>query len=104
LVSIFEDLSRPIEDLIEWGRRQPHSLETKQEPRTVSNRHPLHAAGHRGSGHPTAHGARPSPDSPSGPRDGHPCAPSRQRPVGATRVAHARRCCPHAHPLAAEWG
>ncbi|MFC7510237.1 TetR/AcrR family transcriptional regulator [Streptomyces thermocarboxydus] len=30
LVSIFEDLSRPIEDLIEWGR-QPHSLETKQE-------------------------------------------------------------------------
>ncbi|MFF5345801.1 TetR/AcrR family transcriptional regulator [Streptomyces althioticus] len=30
LVSIFEDLSRPIEDLIEWGRRQPHSLETKQ--------------------------------------------------------------------------
>ncbi|MFF9677761.1 MULTISPECIES: TetR/AcrR family transcriptional regulator [Streptomyces] len=31
LVSIFEDLSRPIEDLIEWGRRQPHSLETKQE-------------------------------------------------------------------------
>ncbi|GGX37142.1 TetR family transcriptional regulator [Streptomyces malachitofuscus] len=31
LVSIFEDLSRPIEDLIEWGRQQPHSLETKQE-------------------------------------------------------------------------
>lgn len=31
LVGIFEDLSRPIEDLIEWGRRQPHSLETKQE-------------------------------------------------------------------------
>ncbi|MGX8262111.1 TetR/AcrR family transcriptional regulator [Streptomyces cellulosae] len=31
LVSIFADLSRPIEDLIEWGRRQPHSLETKQE-------------------------------------------------------------------------
>ncbi|MCI3152823.1 TetR/AcrR family transcriptional regulator [Streptomyces sp. GB4-14] len=31
LVSIFEDLSRPIEDLIEWGRLQPHSLETKQE-------------------------------------------------------------------------
>ncbi|MDT6986069.1 TetR/AcrR family transcriptional regulator [Streptomyces lusitanus] len=31
LVSIFEDLSRPIEDLIAWGRRQPHSLETKQE-------------------------------------------------------------------------
>ncbi|CAL9535566.1 hypothetical protein SUDANB176_04140 [Streptomyces sp. enrichment culture] len=31
LVSIFEDLARPIEDLIEWGRRQPHTLETKQE-------------------------------------------------------------------------
>ena len=31
LVGIFEDLSRPIEDLIEWGRKQPHSLETKQE-------------------------------------------------------------------------
>ncbi|MEU7399296.1 TetR/AcrR family transcriptional regulator [Streptomyces albogriseolus] len=31
LVSIFEDLSRPIEELIKWGRRQPHSLETKQE-------------------------------------------------------------------------
>ncbi|MGW4023996.1 TetR/AcrR family transcriptional regulator [Streptomyces sp. NPDC005009] len=31
LVGIFEDLSRPIEDLIEWGRHQPHSLETKQE-------------------------------------------------------------------------
>ncbi|MFF9486194.1 TetR/AcrR family transcriptional regulator [Streptomyces sp. NPDC014676] len=31
LVGIFEDLSRPMEDLIEWGRHQPHSLETKQE-------------------------------------------------------------------------
>ena len=31
LVSIFGDLSRPIEDLIEWGRQQPHTLETKQE-------------------------------------------------------------------------
>ncbi|MFG2370645.1 TetR/AcrR family transcriptional regulator [Streptomyces sp. NPDC048504] len=31
LVSIFEDLTRPIEDLIEWGRDQPHTLETKQE-------------------------------------------------------------------------
>lgn len=31
LVSIFEDLSRPMEELIEWGRQQPHSLETKQE-------------------------------------------------------------------------
>ncbi|MBT3153668.1 TetR/AcrR family transcriptional regulator [Streptomyces sp. CHD11] len=31
LVGIFEDLSRPLEDLIEWGHTQPHSLETKQE-------------------------------------------------------------------------
>ncbi|MDN0198008.1 TetR/AcrR family transcriptional regulator [Streptomyces sp. S.PNR 29] len=31
LVSIFEDVSQPIEDLIEWGRQQPHTLETKQE-------------------------------------------------------------------------
>ncbi|AZQ36512.1 TetR/AcrR family transcriptional regulator [Streptomyces cyaneochromogenes] len=31
IVSIFEDLTKPIEELIEWGRRQPHSLETKQE-------------------------------------------------------------------------
>ncbi|MFF8394163.1 TetR/AcrR family transcriptional regulator [Streptomyces sp. NPDC016172] len=31
LVSIFEDLTQPIEDLIEWGRRQPSTLATKQE-------------------------------------------------------------------------
>ncbi|WP_155060348.1 TetR/AcrR family transcriptional regulator [Streptomyces blattellae] len=31
LVSLFEDLTQPIEDLIEWGRRQPPTLETKQE-------------------------------------------------------------------------
>ncbi|GHF76632.1 MULTISPECIES: TetR/AcrR family transcriptional regulator [Streptomyces] len=31
LVSLFEDLTRPIEDLIEWGRQQPHTLATKQE-------------------------------------------------------------------------
>ncbi|MEU9736985.1 helix-turn-helix domain-containing protein [Streptomyces sp. NPDC048002] len=31
IVSLFEDLTTPIEDLIEWGRRQPHTLETKQE-------------------------------------------------------------------------
>ncbi|MFJ8636141.1 TetR/AcrR family transcriptional regulator [Streptomyces sp. NPDC093568] len=31
IVSLFEDLTRPIEELIEWGRRQPHTLETKQE-------------------------------------------------------------------------
>ncbi|GHH25911.1 TetR/AcrR family transcriptional regulator [Streptomyces lanatus] len=31
IVSLFEDLTKPIEDLIEWGKRQPQSLETKQE-------------------------------------------------------------------------
>lgn len=31
LVSIFEDLTQPIDDLIEWGRQQPHTLATKQE-------------------------------------------------------------------------
>ncbi|EGX57468.1 TetR family transcriptional regulator [Streptomyces zinciresistens K42] len=31
IVSLFEDLTQPIEELIEWGRRQPHSLATKQE-------------------------------------------------------------------------
>ncbi|MFF8974339.1 TetR/AcrR family transcriptional regulator [Streptomyces sp. NPDC014995] len=31
IVSIFADLTKPIEDLIEWGRNQPHTLETKQE-------------------------------------------------------------------------
>jgi AcrR family transcriptional regulator len=31
LVGIFEDLAKPIEDLIEWGRQQPHTLATKQE-------------------------------------------------------------------------
>ncbi|MGW0208169.1 TetR/AcrR family transcriptional regulator [Streptomyces sp. NPDC003233] len=31
IVSLFEDLTKPIEDLIEWGRSRPHTLETKQE-------------------------------------------------------------------------
>lgn len=31
LVGIFEDLSRPMEHLVEWAREQPHTLETKQE-------------------------------------------------------------------------
>ncbi|MBT2421687.1 TetR/AcrR family transcriptional regulator [Streptomyces sp. ISL-22] len=31
IVSLFEDLTKPIEDLIEWGRQQPHTLDTKQE-------------------------------------------------------------------------
>jgi AcrR family transcriptional regulator len=31
LTSIFEDLTRPIDELVEWGKGQPHTLETKQE-------------------------------------------------------------------------
>jgi len=31
LVGIFEDLTRPMEELIAWGKGQPHTLETKQE-------------------------------------------------------------------------
>ncbi|MFF3919845.1 TetR/AcrR family transcriptional regulator [Streptomyces sp. NPDC001852] len=31
IVSVFADLTKPIEDLIEWGRSQPHTLDTKQE-------------------------------------------------------------------------
>src|SRR5689334_22564987 len=31
LISIFEDLTRPLDELIEWGKGQPHTLETKQE-------------------------------------------------------------------------
>jgi AcrR family transcriptional regulator len=31
IVSIFTDLTKPIEDLIEWGAGQPHTLDTKQE-------------------------------------------------------------------------
>ncbi|MEU5595464.1 TetR/AcrR family transcriptional regulator [Streptomyces sp. NPDC020298] len=31
IVSLFEDLTQPILELIEWGARQPHTLETKQE-------------------------------------------------------------------------
>ncbi|MER6786247.1 TetR/AcrR family transcriptional regulator [Streptomyces sp. NPDC000658] len=31
IVGIFTDLTKPIEDLIEWGRGQPHTLETKHE-------------------------------------------------------------------------
>ncbi|MFI6039346.1 TetR/AcrR family transcriptional regulator [Streptomyces sp. NPDC051315] len=31
IVSIFADLTKPIEDLIEWGKDQPHTLETKRE-------------------------------------------------------------------------
>ncbi|MER5435689.1 TetR/AcrR family transcriptional regulator [Streptomyces sp. NPDC002588] len=31
IVSIFTDLTKPIEELIEWGSGQPHTLETKHE-------------------------------------------------------------------------
>lgn len=31
IVSLFEDLTKPIEELIEWGRQQPHTLAMKQE-------------------------------------------------------------------------
>ncbi|MEU6577041.1 TetR/AcrR family transcriptional regulator [Streptomyces sp. NPDC046805] len=31
IVSLFEDLTRPVEELIEWGKQQPDTLETKQE-------------------------------------------------------------------------
>ena len=31
LISLFEDLTKPIDELIEWGKQQPHTLETKQE-------------------------------------------------------------------------
>ncbi|GHJ34707.1 TetR family transcriptional regulator [Streptomyces sp. TS71-3] len=31
LISIFEDIGRPMADLIEWGKQQPHTLETKLE-------------------------------------------------------------------------
>ncbi|MFD5080919.1 TetR/AcrR family transcriptional regulator [Streptomyces sp. NPDC058371] len=31
LISLFEDLTRPLDELIEWGSAEPRSLETKQE-------------------------------------------------------------------------
>ncbi|HWU05483.1 MAG TPA: helix-turn-helix domain-containing protein [Streptomyces sp.] len=31
LNSIFEDLNRPVEDLLEWGKEQPRTLATKKE-------------------------------------------------------------------------
>jgi AcrR family transcriptional regulator len=31
LISIFEDMSRPVLALLEWGKEQPHTLETKLE-------------------------------------------------------------------------
>ncbi|MFJ2111128.1 MULTISPECIES: TetR/AcrR family transcriptional regulator [unclassified Streptomyces] len=46
LGSIFEDLTRPIDELIAWGRTQPRTLETKQEilrrySQTLSDAAPL---------------------------------------------------------------
>ncbi|MDG4860735.1 TetR/AcrR family transcriptional regulator [Streptomyces sp. T-3] len=31
LISVFEDLTKPMDELIEWGKAQPHTLETKLE-------------------------------------------------------------------------
>ncbi|NUK03811.1 TetR/AcrR family transcriptional regulator [Streptomyces lunaelactis] len=31
LISLFQDLTRPMDELIEWAQTQPHTLETKQE-------------------------------------------------------------------------
>ncbi|MFF5900404.1 TetR/AcrR family transcriptional regulator [Streptomyces argenteolus] len=31
LTSTFDDMNRPIEELLEWGRQQPRTLETKKE-------------------------------------------------------------------------
>ncbi|MET8679249.1 helix-turn-helix domain-containing protein [Streptomyces sp. NPDC004647] len=31
VISIFEDLSRPLDELIEWAEQEPRTLETKQE-------------------------------------------------------------------------
>ncbi|MEU5608280.1 TetR/AcrR family transcriptional regulator [Streptomyces sparsogenes] len=31
LISIFQDLARPLDELLDWGRGQPRTLETKQE-------------------------------------------------------------------------
>ncbi|MFE9449142.1 TetR/AcrR family transcriptional regulator [Streptomyces sp. NPDC006739] len=42
IVSLFEDLTQPIQDLIEWGRDQPHTLEIKQE---IVRRYSLALAG-----------------------------------------------------------
>ncbi|MFJ1863456.1 TetR/AcrR family transcriptional regulator [Streptomyces sp. NPDC088097] len=31
IISVFEDVTRPIDELIEWAQQQPHTLETKRE-------------------------------------------------------------------------
>lgn len=31
LISVFQDLSRPLDELTEWGRQQPRTVETKRE-------------------------------------------------------------------------
>ncbi|MGW1159810.1 TetR/AcrR family transcriptional regulator [Streptomyces sp. NPDC002513] len=47
VVSLFRDLTGPIEDLIEWGVRQPHTLDTKRElirrySQALADAEPLH--------------------------------------------------------------
>ncbi|HEY8979777.1 MAG TPA: TetR/AcrR family transcriptional regulator [Streptomyces sp.] len=44
IVSIFDDLTKPIQELIEWGAQQPHTLETKQEIVRRYSRHLADAA------------------------------------------------------------
>ncbi|GAQ54787.1 TetR/AcrR family transcriptional regulator [Streptomyces acidiscabies] len=44
LVSIFDDLTKPIQELIEWGSQQPHTLETKREIVRRYSRHLADAA------------------------------------------------------------
>ncbi|QNP71006.1 TetR/AcrR family transcriptional regulator [Streptomyces roseirectus] len=44
IVSIFEDLTKPIQELIDWGAEQPHTLETKQEIVRRYSRHLADAA------------------------------------------------------------
>ncbi|MFM9448177.1 TetR/AcrR family transcriptional regulator [Streptomyces acidiscabies] len=44
LVSIFDDLTKPIQELIDWGAQQPHTLETKREIVRRYSRHLADAA------------------------------------------------------------
>ncbi|MET8983093.1 TetR/AcrR family transcriptional regulator [Streptomyces sp. NPDC004539] len=44
IVSIFGDLTKPIQELIDWGAEQPHTLETKQEIVRRYSRHLADAA------------------------------------------------------------
>ncbi|MHC5906386.1 TetR/AcrR family transcriptional regulator [Streptomyces sp. S6] len=44
IVSIFDDLTKPIQELIDWGAEQPHTLEIKQEIVRRYSRHLADAA------------------------------------------------------------